>query len=250
MHELDYQGDDNTEDEMTGDLGADRWSYGSDRRHTDASQERQVLRSDFLASVTRGRRLIRPDDDRGAGAAVRNPGSNLTGVGNVAHREDAGQVDTRQPRPDRAAPGDRTNTSYRFVRPAAGVEAVHADRARRRIDADNVGVDADGDVEAILEPFGRRDQQRSLVSDHVTDEVRQSAVGEGDIGSAIEDDDLHGLVEPPEPRGARRASRHAPTINMQRAPSDGGGFFSAAAATSVIGTPVRERPALGHYFRR
>ena len=90
-----------------------------------------------------------------------------------------------------AAPGDRTNASYRSVR------VIPVWRSRTRIvradavDANDVGVDAHGDVEALAEPFGRRDQQRALVGDDVADEVRQSAVGEGDVGPAIEDDDLH-----------------------------------------------------------
>ena len=45
------------------------------------------------------------DDDRGPGAAIGDPGADAAGVGNGAHREDAGQVDAGQRRPDRRRAG-------------------------------------------------------------------------------------------------------------------------------------------------
>ena len=83
------------------------------------------------------------------------------------------------------------------------------DRARRAVDADDVGVGVHLDIEPLAEHLGRRDQQRSLVSDDVADEVRQSAVREGHVGPAIEDDNLHRLIKAPQSRGTRRASGHA-----------------------------------------
>jgi hypothetical protein len=65
------------------------------------------------------------------------------------------------------------------------------------------------DIEALAEHLWRRDQQVSLVSDDVADVVRQSTVGEGYVGPAIEDHDLHRLVEAPEPRRTRCAAGHA-----------------------------------------
>ncbi len=81
---------------------------------------------------------------------------------------------------------------------------------------DDVGVDVHLDIEPFAEHLGRRDQQRALVGNDVADVVRQSTVREGDIGPAIEDRDLHRLVEAPQSRRTRRAACH-PTDNQDTA---------------------------------
>ena len=59
----------------------------------------------------------------------------------------------------------------------------------------------DVDVEALLEERGRGDHEPRLLTDHVTDEVGEATVREGDVRAAIVDDDARRFVEPPEPRG-------------------------------------------------
>ena len=90
-----------------------------------------------------------------------------------------------------------------------GAEVAHGDGARCAVDADDVGVGMDLDVEPLAEHLRRRHQQRALVGDDVADVVGQSAVGEGHVGPAIEDRDLHRLVEAAQPRGTRRAAGDA-----------------------------------------
>ena len=66
------------------------------------------------------------DDDRGAGAAVGNPGSNPARIRNVAHREDAGQIDTRQRRPDRRCARGQDQRVVALRAAGAGAEVAHA----------------------------------------------------------------------------------------------------------------------------
>ena len=65
------------------------------------------------------------DDDRGAGAAIGNPGTNTAGVRNVAHREDARQVHARQRWPDRRRARRQDQRVVTLRAAVAGVEVAH-----------------------------------------------------------------------------------------------------------------------------
>ena len=72
-----------------------------------------------------------------------------------------------------------------------------------------IQLDVDVDGEPLPEEGARGDQQGPLVGDHVAHEVRQPAVGERDVRSAVEDDDLGRLVQASQPGRAGGAPRHA-----------------------------------------
>src|ERR1019366_1710065 len=88
------------------------------------------------------------------------------------------------------------------------LEIAHADRMRIAVDSNDLCVCAHLDIKSLTEHFGRRDQQLSFVNNDVAHIVRQSAVCESHVGSAVEDDDLCRLVKTTESRGARCAPRH------------------------------------------
>jgi hypothetical protein len=69
------------------------------------------------------------------------------------------------------------------------------------VDVDNLGVDPDIEPKSIKEALGRLKQQVILVLDHAAHEIRQSAVGIGDMPRPFDHRDGGRLVEAPEASG-------------------------------------------------
>jgi hypothetical protein len=147
--------------------------------------------------------------DRTARRVVLDPGADAPRVGNAAHGEDAGKIDAGQRRADRPRPGRQDECVVALLALALAAQIAHAHDAPRAVDGDGLGLGVHLDVETLAEEVARRHQQLLLVGDDVADVVRQAAVGERNVGTAIEDDDLHPLVEAAQARGARSAAGDA-----------------------------------------
>ena len=152
------------------------------------------------------------DDDRASGVALGDPAR-----GCAASRECCARRRRRAGRRRAAAAGSAPRRATGRARRSARVRcrcrcarSRTRDRARRAVDRDDLGVAcAPSMLKRSRNSLGRRHEQLALVGDDVADVVRQPAVGEGHVRAAVEDDDLRRLVEPAQPRRARRAAGDA-----------------------------------------
>jgi hypothetical protein len=139
---------------------------------------------------------------------LRDPAPDADAVGDRAHGEDARKVDARHGRADRRSPGRKYERVVALLALDAGVQVRDGDRAARAVDRGHLVARLHGDVEPVPEEIAGGDQQVPLLGDDVADEVWQAAVGERDVGAAIEHHDLRRLIQAPQPRRARRPARH------------------------------------------
>jgi hypothetical protein len=78
------------------------------------------------------------------------------------------------------------------------------------VDGDGLGARADIEGEQGLEGLRGLDGEGVALLDLATDEVGQAAVGEGDVGTALEERDGGGFVEPAGAGGSGGAGGDAP----------------------------------------
>ena len=149
------------------------------------------------------------NNDRGLRVALGDPRADAAGIGNTAHGEHPRQFDPRQRRPDRCGPRREYENVVGLLSRRAVAQVTHHQHARSCVDGSHLGVGVHCDVEALAEHLARRNQQLAFVGDHVADVVGQAAVGEGDIRTAVEDDDLTRLIESSQARRAGRATGDA-----------------------------------------
>ena len=107
------------------------------------------------------------------------------------------------------APGLNTSLSYptRSDRPSTVERVVTLWLCG--IDVDDLGVDPDIEPESIEETLGRLQEQVVLVLDHPAHEIRESAIGIGDMARSLDDRDLGLLVEASEASGRRHSAGDA-----------------------------------------
>ena len=122
--------------------------------------------------------------------------------------EHADAVEAGQRRPDRrcARAQDECVVGKLPGRSAAG--GAHRDVVPRRVYGDDLGADTHVQTEPVKESIGRLEQQIVLVLYHAADEVRQPAIGVGDMARALQHDDRRFLVQTTQSGGSRHPSRH------------------------------------------
>ncbi len=67
----------------------------------------------------------------------------------------------------------------------------------------------DVDIEAVLEQLLIRHEEALFLFNDATDEIRQPAVGEGNEGAPVKDDDLRLFIHAPQPRRTGRPAGHS-----------------------------------------
>ena len=141
------------------------------------------------------------------GEAAVDPRPHVASVGYRPDREDARQVDARQRRPDRRRAGREYELVVVLGGQRAGSAVLELDGLVLRGDADHLTTGTAVDGERLAKGVRRRQQQAGLLRDHAAHVVRQTAVGVGDVGSPLHQDDLRLLVQPAQAGGARSPAR-------------------------------------------
>ena len=117
-------------------------------------------------------------------------------------------VEAGDRRPHRHRAGAQHELVERQLVLAAVGGGAHGHAVPGRVDADDLGADADVEAEALEQLLGRLQEQVVLVLDDAADVVRQAAVGVGDVTGPLDHHDLGPLVEAPEPGGRGHATGH------------------------------------------
>ena len=101
--------------------------------------------------------------------------------------------------------------------PRLTLRSPHAHAIRRPIDLCRFGVQQRVDAIAALEALGGLEQQAFAIVDLAGDEVRQAAVGEADVWTALDERDLSALVDSTRARcGGRTAGDAADHDEVHR----------------------------------
>ena len=119
-----------------------------------------------------------PHNHRPGGRPTRQPGKNPVGIVEVSQTKDAGQVDSRQRRPDRRRAGCQHQHIVRLGSGQFCLHISHRDGLLRAIDRLHLMVYAGLDTKGVAKPLGRGHQQFGAVGNHAADEVGQAAIGE------------------------------------------------------------------------
>ena len=130
-------------------------------------------------------------------------------VGDGTQDMDSGQVDAGQGRSDRPGARRQDQRIIGIETHLSRFEVPCLDQPADAVDAGDLGLRSDFDVEAILEQGGCRHQQLGFRLDDIAHEVRQTAIGEGYMRSPIEQDDLAGFAKTPGTRRTGGAAGHA-----------------------------------------
>ena len=205
-------------DPLPAQLLVDRGDHlGIHRRHHLVAQlqQRDVDRASAEVFDHLQSDVAAADDHRPIHFAVGKPPVNPIDVVEVAEREDAGQIDSRQRRPHRLGPGGQHQHVVRLMADGARLEVLHLDGAVLPVDAADFVPGANLDVEQIAEPLGRGHQQMAPVGDHPADVVRQSAVGERDVAAPLEDEDFGRFIHAAEPAAHEAPPATPPTIRTR-----------------------------------
>ncbi len=107
------------------------------------------------------------------------------------------------------APGHRASVSYGSSVLLAGIEVAHRHGLGGRVDREDLVVRAHIEVQGLPQALRGLQEQSVAVLDRLADVVRQPAVGEGDVMSALQDHDLGVLVQPAGPGRGRHAGGNA-----------------------------------------
>ena len=138
------------------------------------------------------------------------------------------------------APGLQHERVEREVVLAAVGGRPDGHRVPRRVDVDDLGVDADVEAEALEELLGCLEEQVVLVLDDAADVVRQAAVGVGDVTRPLDHHDLGLLVEATQAGGRRHAAGDTP---HHHDPHRGvGGARLGGAARRGVGVRAHRSP--------
>jgi hypothetical protein len=148
--------------------------------------------------------VARADDD-GAHGTAGAPGGrgeqgiqfclDLVHVADSAQHVNARQVDARNRRANRFGPRRQGEFVVRLGVLGAVVDAAHRDGLRRAVDRNHFVADAHVEVECFPQALGRLHEQPAAIGDDTADVVRQAAVRERHVVTALEHDDLGELVK-------------------------------------------------------
>lgn len=168
--------------------------------------------------------------DDGATGLLDGP-ANPAAVGDGAHHEDAGKIDTRKRRSDRGGAGGQNQRIVALAPELSGAEIANVDPLGRPVDRRDLRLRVHLDVEAFPKELRRRDQQLLFLADHVSHVVGQPAVGEGHVRPAVEEDDFAAFAQAARSRRARGSSGH--TAHDQDALLFHGGGFRKPCASAA-----------------
>src|SRR5690606_31339691 len=146
------------------------------------------------------------EDDGAAGAPVDLPAQG-DGVVDGAQGAHARGVEAGQRGTDGTGAGGQDERVVADALLAAG--GAHEDLARLGVEPDDLVAGTHVEVESRAQPLGCLDEEVVGLGDLAAHVVGQTAVGEGDVLPALEDDDLRALVEPARAGGAAHAAGDA-----------------------------------------
>lgn len=130
------------------------------------------------------------------GQVLVDPGFDAVHIADATQRLDRRVVDTGQRWANRDGAGGQRQVLVVLGVLGAGIDLADRHGAGPGVDADDLGTDPHVDVERVAQALRSLQEQPIAVGDHLADVIGQTAVGEGDVVSALEDDDLGGLIEP------------------------------------------------------
>ena len=149
------------------------------------------------------------DDDRVTRLPFVQEGGDAVHVRDVAQGENMRQIRAGNGRHDCL----RTLAQDKLVVRHVALPAIRfpdTNGFRGAIDRKHLVVDVRANARAFPEFFRCHDDQFGAVVNFAGDEIRQAAVGEGDVGAALEDLDVGIFINPARFGGGGSAPRHAP----------------------------------------
>ena len=130
-------------------------------------------------------------------------------IRDIAKSQHTRQINTRHIRAERCRPGGEHQLVVRHRLLFSGLEIAHHEKALVLADGDGFVPQQHLDTEALAEQFGRRLQQIPLLRNHLADVIRQPAVGEGDVGAALNQHNTAVVRQTAQARGNGGSARNA-----------------------------------------
>ena len=130
-------------------------------------------------------------------------------VGDVAQGEDALGVGAGDPRPYRLGARGQQQAIVRLVRLDAGLEIAQAHRPGGAVDGERLGAGSYVDPVTRLEHRLPGDEKLVPFGDHAGDGIGQPAIGEADVGTALDEHDVRRFADAAQACGRGGAASHA-----------------------------------------
>lgn len=146
-------------------------------------------------------------DDGPPGPTI-DGGFDAVGIAERAEGEDIWPIDPRNRWPNRSRSGSENYAVIRDVGRDSRGEILEPDCFRVAVDRHRFRSGSDLEAEAFAEPVGRADEQRIAFWNDAADVVRQAAIGKGDVGPALDHEDVGRFVDPSRAGGGRSTSGH------------------------------------------
>ncbi len=183
--------------------------------HGDAKTATMELLRHFQADIAAA------DDHRSFRIVLGNPFINARQVGDIAERECASAIDSRNRWNKRGGARREDQLVIALAVFAVSRQIAYRDLFCPPIDGNDLAADTNIQVEDRPQALGSLDEQFPFVGDFAAQVIWQATVGERHMGAALEDDDVGRFVEPPQPGSGTRPAgdaadnQHAPGHNCE-----------------------------------